>query len=286
VVTNITPNHLDRHETMELYVQAKANIVAYQSAQDVAVLNADDERVAALARCTPGRVLYFTLEGTLPRSAEGACLRSGRLVLALDGRSVEVCEATALRVPGRHNVANALAAATVAAICGVDVRGIGDVLARFCGVPHRLQVVGTIDGVGYYDDSIATSPERTLAALAAIDRPAILILGGRDKHLPWEGLARVVTMRCRGVVVLGEAADLIQAQIERALDEGPTGLLQRPNLMRASSMAAAVEQARAFAHPGDAVLLSPGCASFDMYRDYEERGDDFVHEVRRLEKDG
>jgi UDP-N-acetylmuramoylalanine--D-glutamate ligase len=286
VITNISPNHLDRHGTMASYVQAKANIVAQQCAADVAILNADDARVAALAACTPGRVLHFSLDETRRRSFDGTYLRAGRLVLALDGHSTEICEAAALRVPGRHNIANALAAAAVAAVCGVEARDIGEVLRRFGGVTHRLQAVGTIDGVVYYDDSIATSPERTLAALAAIEGPVVLILGGRDKHLPWEGLARTATRRARAAVLIGEASDLIASAFERALDECPSRLLQRPNLVRASSMAAAVRQAHSLARPGDAVLLSPGCASYDMYRDFEERGDDFVREVRRLEGDG
>jgi len=286
VITNISPNHLDRHLTMDSYIQAKANIVAHQSVADVAILNADDGQVAALAARTPGRVLQFTLGDTLPPASEGACLRAGRLVLALDGRTMEICEAAALRIPGRHNIANALAAATVAAVCGVAVRDIREVLGCFGGVAHRLQVVGTVDGVTYYDDSIATSPERTLAALAAIERPVILILGGRDKHLPWDGLARAATLRARGVVLIGEAAGLIESAFERVLDECPSRLLQRPNIVHAPSMAAAVERARGLARAGDAVVLAPGCASYDMYRDFEERGDDFVRAVRRLEGDG
>jgi UDP-N-acetylmuramoylalanine--D-glutamate ligase len=286
VITNISPNHLDRHGTMASYVQAKANIVAQQSAADVAILNADDEGVTAFAACTSGRVLYFSLDGPRRRAADGAYLRAGRLVLTLDGRSAEICEESALRISGRHNIANALAAAAVAGVCGVAVQDIGAVLTRFGGVAHRLQLVATVDGVAYYDDSIATSPERTLAALAAIERPVVLILGGRDKHLPWEGLARTATRRARAVVLIGEAADLIASAFEQALDDCPSRLLQRPNMVRAPSMAAAVAQAHHLARPGDAVLLAPGCASYDMYRDFEERGDDFVREVRRLEGDG
>lgn len=291
VVTNITPNHLDRHETMEAYIAAKANIVAHQGPDGVAVLNRDEPNSAALAGLARGRVLYFSLSGagTAHRPEMGAYLDGDRLVLVQDGRPITICRAGDLRVPGIHNVANVLAAASVAGACGVDPAAIGEVARRFTGVPHRLQPVATIGDVIYYDDSIATAPERTLAALAALNRPVVLILGGRDKHLPWDQLARAAAGQCRGIVLIGEAAPLIRCHLEAAVGTlaascAPSGerLLQPDSIVDATAMAAAVARAAALARPGDAIVLAPGCTSYDMYRDYEERGDDFAREVRRL----
>jgi UDP-N-acetylmuramoylalanine--D-glutamate ligase len=309
-VTNITPNHLDRHETMDAYIAAKAHIVAHQGAAAVAVLNGDDPTVAALARHTPARMLFFSLIGLQRDSdqapVDGAALDGERLVLSGDGRRAVLCEAGELRVPGRHNVANALAAACIAHACGVAPQAIGEAMRRFRGVPHRLQLVGESGDVRFYDDSIATSPARTLAALAALERPVVVILGGRDKHLPWDDLARAVVRRCRGAVLIGEAAPLVRRALEAALAGavpahcGPAGhwpthgagvsraaapsapwLLRREMIVDEATMAGAVARAAHMAQPGDAVVLAPGCASYDMYRDYEERGDDFAREVRR-----
>jgi UDP-N-acetylmuramoylalanine--D-glutamate ligase len=298
-VTNITPNHLDRHETMDAYIAAKAHILAHQGADAVAVLNRDDPNVAALARHTPARRLFFSLGiGRSPRaiarsadrlagdSVDGAFLDGERLVLMGEGQRAVLCEAGELRVPGRHNVANALAAACIAHACGVASQAIGEAIRRFRGVPHRLQLVGEIGGVRFYDDSIATSPARTLAALAALDRPLVVILGGRDKHLPWDDLARALVQRCRGAVLIGEAAPLVRRALEAALATssatwvgGCNTRLRREMIVDETTMAGAVARAAHLARPGDAVVLAPGCASYDMYRDYEERGDDFARAV-------
>jgi UDP-N-acetylmuramoylalanine--D-glutamate ligase len=271
-------------------------------------LNGDDPNVAALARHTPAGVLYFSLIGRQRDSdqapVDGAFLDGERLVLSGDGHRAVLCEAGELRVPGRHNVANALAAACIAHACGVAPQAIGEAIRRFRGVPHRLQLVGESGDVRFYDDSIATSPARTLAALAALERPVVVILGGRDKHLPWDDLARAVVRRCRGVVLIGEAAPLVRRALEAALagagpahcgpaGHGPTHgcamgraaapsaawLLRREMIVDEATMAGAVARAAHMARPGDAVVLAPGCASYDMYRDYEERGDDFARAV-------
>jgi UDP-N-acetylmuramoylalanine--D-glutamate ligase len=286
VVTNLTPNHLDRHETMDAYAAAKSNIVAHQGPTGTAVLNADDPLVAAFAGLTRGRVLYFSLVSSVEN---GAYLASDgeTLLLARDGRTSVLCRASELRVPGRHTIANVLAAASVATLYGVAPQVIAATARAFDGVPHRLQRVGTIAGVTFYDDSIATTPERTRAALAAIPNPVVLILGGHDKMLPWEELARDAIRRCRGVVLIGEAAGLIRRHIEAALHEAGgehseaagAPLLRSAAVVDAVSMTAAVERALEGARPGDAIVLAPGCASYDMYRDFEERGDLFARAV-------
>ncbi len=303
VVTNLTPNHLDRHGTMEAYVEAKASIVARQTARDIVVLNRDDARCVALASRTPARVLYFSLTSAV---SDGAFLDTrgpdgAWLTLARGDSLTRLCRDDELLVPGRHNVANALAAASVAGVCALTPADIHTTITAFRGVPHRLQAVGTHRGVTYYDDSIATAPERTLAALAAIDGTPVLILGGRDKRLPWDGLARVAAQRCRAVVLIGEAADDIRRHLEDALAEVATApdaqggatrpgrsepLLRAEAIVAAGDMADVIRHAAALARPGDNVLLSPGCTSYDMYRDFAVRGDAFARAVGGLSEDG
>lgn len=290
-VTNITPNHLDRHDTMEAYIAAKANIVAHQEPGAVAVLNGDEPNAAALAEQAGGCVLYFSLVGAAALAGgDGAYLDGDLLTLIRTGQRTTLCRADEMCVPGRHNIANALAAAAVAASCGVAAEDIGATIRGFRGVPHRQQLIDIINDVAFYDDSIATAPERTLAALAALDGPLVLLLGGRDKHLPWNDLAHAALRRCRGVVLFGEAAPLIRRHLESALDEtlplNSAALLRRDAVVDAPTMAAAVRSAAGLARPGDSVVLAPGCASYDMYRDFEARGDDFVREVGRLVADG
>jgi len=294
VVTNITPNHLDRHGTMEEYAGAKRNIVAHQRPGDYAVLNKDDARTPWLAEATPGRVLYFSLTGPVDDGAylsTAAADAAGErwLVLARGGVSTPLCRASTLRVPGLHNIANVLAAATVAAAEAIPLHAVNESIAAFDGVAHRLEKVGTFAGTTYYDDSIATAPERTLAALAALSgRPTVLILGGRDKHLPWRDLARAAVRQCRGVILIGEAAGLIRGHLESALreDGGGVPLLTTSTVVDETTMASAVARAATMVQPGDAVLLAPGCTSYDMYRDFAARGDDFALAVGGLAKNG
>ena len=286
VVTNLTPNHLDRHETMEAYVAAKTNILRHQDPDGLAVLNGDDPLSAGLAEQTRGRVLYFTLVAPSREGRTvGAYLDGDDVTLDCGGRPVVLCRVDEIQAPGRHNVANALAAAIVADACGIAAADIGAAIRAFSGVLHRLQRVAVVAGVAYYDDSIATSPERTRAALAALDAPVVLILGGRDKRLPWGDLARDIVRRCRGVALIGEAAGLIRQHIESALAEADARgapLLARESIVTETSMRDAVARAARLARSGDAVALSPGCASYDMYPDYEERGRDFARVVGGL----
>ena len=276
-VTNITPNHLDRHASMEEYAEAKANIVAYQQAGDWAVLNAEDAYGERLAARTPAEVLWFSLSGAVP---QGAFLDGERLVLRLEGMERVLCETGDLRLRGRHNVANVLTAACCAAAAGADVEAIRGVATTFQGVPHRLEVVRVWRGATYVNDSIATSPERAVAALRSFDEPVVLLAGGRDKHLPWEAWAEVALDRARAVVAFGEAAPLI-ARVLRAAEGrrgGATGVL----LQEEESLEGAVARAAALAQPGDVVLLSPGGTSFDAYRDFEARGARFRELVGAL----
>ncbi len=267
VVTNVTPNHLDRHPTMESYWEAKGQILAHQAASDWAVLNADDawsRRYQARAQ-----LLRFSLQ----RSVEGAYLDGQRLVLL--GRPL--MDAAEVPLRGRHNLANVLAAAAASHAAGIEAETIARATRAFRGVPHRLQTVAEQNGVHFVDDSIATAPERSIAALRAYHEPVVLIAGGRDKHLPMDDWARTIVDKARHVVLLGEMSDLVAQAIERV---APT----YSAISRAGSMDEAVRLAAGSAHAGDVVLLAPGGTSFDLYRDFEERGADFARAVHALER--
>ncbi len=282
VVTNLTPNHLDRHHTMEEYAAAKLHIVRYQGADDCAVLHAEDPYAPLFAEAAGGRVVYFSLVSASP---DGAALEEDMPVIRRAGRSEPVCERSELRVPGDHNVANVLAACAAADAVGVPTWAMREAIRAFTGVPHRLELVRSLEGVAYYNDSIATSPDRARAALAAISGPVLLILGGHDKALPWEALCRAAVARCRAVLVLGEAEELIVDHLTAALREAPSGLLTADAVIRCGDLERAVQEARTRARRGDTALLSPGCASYDQFRDFEERGRRFRKLVEGLHGD-
>ncbi|MFI5268357.1 MAG: UDP-N-acetylmuramoyl-L-alanine--D-glutamate ligase [Chloroflexota bacterium] len=272
VVTNSTPNHLDWHnESMREYIDAKANIVTHQSPRDAAILNASDRESNALAFRTSAHVLRF--------NGKDAYLKDDRLLLRGHDSEYEICRAGELQIPGRHNIDNVLAASLTAFISGISPQAIRDVVIHFQGVQHRLQLVRELDGVAYYNDSIATAPERTLAALAVFDRPIVLIAGGRDKHLPLEQLADEATRKVKAVVLLGEAAGLLEDAFRAGQVRNKT---KQPAIVRASDLSEAVCAAQRATAAGDVVLLSPACTSYDMFRDFEERGREFVRLVEEL----
>lgn len=272
VVTNILEDHLDHHGTRDAYIAAKKNIVAWQGPRDVAVLNLDDPAAVAMHTGSASEVRGFSLS-LQPR--RGAYLdRSGDLVLVSGDRRAVLCKASELRVPGRHNVANALAAAIVGDAFDIPAESVGGVLRAFEGVPRRLEPLAEKDGVLWVNDSAATTPAATLTALAAYDRPAVVILGGVSKGADFSVLARALVNRARGALLIGRAADEIASAIMAA---DPKGSL---DVRRAGSLAEAVADARAMAKPGDVVLLSPACASFDMFSSADERGEKFAAIVR------
>jgi UDP-N-acetylmuramoylalanine--D-glutamate ligase len=269
-ITNITPNHLDRHPSMKAYTAAKANILRHQSERDWAVLNADDAGSAGLG--TRGRRLQFSLE----RPVEGAFLESDRLVRHVRDRSETVCRVGDLHLRGRHNLANVLTACAIAAAAGLPVEVMRSAIGSFSGVAHRLELVGEIGGARYFDDSIATSPERSMAALQAFEgEPIILLAGGRDKHLPMDAWGRRIAGSVRELVLFGECATLVEAAA-RAAGMPPE------RIHHAGTVDAAVRRTAGLARPGDAILLSPGGTSYDQYQDFEERGAAFAAAVRSL----
>ncbi|MBN1135491.1 MAG: UDP-N-acetylmuramoyl-L-alanine--D-glutamate ligase [Anaerolineae bacterium] len=281
-ILNITPNHLDRHPTMETYIAAKAHILAEQEPGDVAVLNLDDavtrqmgEEILRFAHDGERRVAWFSLDESV---AEGAFLRGAELVVRSAEREVVVCQADEVRLIGRHNLANLLAACALAGAAGAPVKAMRQTATTFAGVEHRLELVRERGGVRWYNDSIATSPERTAAALRAFEAPMVLLAGGRDKHLPWEEMAALTQRKVRHLILFGEAAGLIEQAMQAAgRAEGACEIHQ------AGTLEGAVEIAAHLAQPGDVVLLSPGGTSFDAYRDFVARGEHFRELVEALE---
>lgn len=275
-VLNVTPNHLDRHPTMESYVAAKRKILQYQRATDVAILGWDDPVARSLAKDCRGRVAYFSLRESVPA---GSYLRGEELVLVQAGKPEAICSQADLLLRGNHNVANVLAACAMASELGVPTGAMAGAAKSFGGVPHRLELVRELGGVRWYNDSIATSPERAMAALESFDEPIILLAGGRDKHLPWEAWASLVQRKVALVITFGDAAPLIEGALQRLGNVSPP-------LRKAGTMARAVEMAHAAATFGQVVLLSPGGTSFDAFRDYVERGDRFRELVSQLRPAG
>jgi len=275
-ILNVTPNHLDRHHTMAAYTAAKRQIVAHQRPGDTAVLGFDNAATRALAADCPGRVIFFGATGRpAARLADwGAFLDGQAVIVCVGGAARQVCHTGALRLRGRHNVENVLAACAIASAAGASLEAIRAVATTFEGVPHRLELVRELGGVRYYNDSIATSPERAIAAMQSFDEPILLLAGGRDKHLPWDDFARLAHQKARHVIIFGEATPIIRRAMQAA--PGPC------QVHLAATLEVATDLATGLARPGDVVLLSPGGTSFDAFRDFEERGERFRELVKQL----
>jgi UDP-N-acetylmuramoylalanine--D-glutamate ligase len=274
-VLNVTPNHLDRHPTMEAYIAAKKRILDFQDFKDIAVLGYDDPVARQLAGDARGYVRFFSQQAEVGR---GAFVREGNIVFRQDTEQ-SVCGVRELKLRGSHNVWNVLAACALAGAVGADVGAMAQVATSFAGVAHRLQLVRELRGVRYYDDSIATAPERLIAALGSFEEPIVLLCGGRDKHLPWEEAARLIVERVSHVVLFGEMADLVESRISNAKSHVAD---VRCVVHRAWTLENAVKVAAGLARPGDVVLLSPGGTSFDAFKDFAERGVKFAEYVNGL----
>ncbi len=274
-VLNVTPNHLDRFSWDE-YRRLKANLIRFQTHDDIAVLGHDDPEARALQPLVKGRLLWFSLGNSIP--GDGVYLSNGWARVRCGRLRQPLFPMESLRLRGRHNQSNALAAAAIGLACGVAPEAIACAVENFRGVPHRLELAGEVGGACYYNDSIATTPERTLAGLRSFNEPIVLLLGGRDKQLPLEELAREALRRCRAVILFGESA----AKLEEAFRAA--GSSRRGQIQRTSDLAAAVEAAHAAARPGNVVLLSPACTSYDAYDNFERRGDHFRGLVQQMIK--
>ena len=271
VVMNLTPDHLDRHKTMEAYAAAKANIFKNQGPEEYLLLNKDDAIVAAMAAGAKSHVYYFSQQEILD---EGIWLEDGNLVYRLDknGAPQVLIPAAEIGIVGSHNWQNAMAASLAALLMGQQPEIIAERLRAFKGVAHRMEPVATIDGVLYVNDSKGTNPDSTEKALGSYgERPIVLIAGGRNKGSDMAVLVPLMRAHCRGVVLVGEATgDFIDAFARTDYTD----------YVCADSFEDAVAKAREMAQSGDVVLLSPACASWDMFDNFEQRGDLFKELVK------
>ena len=264
VVTNLAPNHLDVHRDMAEYVAAKENIFRHQSGEDVAVFNADNDITAEQSRRAPGRARLFSRQGEV---ADGVFLRGEDIVCRSGGHERVIMTTGDIKIPGVHNVENYMAA--IAAVDGlVPDEVIRDFAREFGGVEHRIELVRTYRGVRYYNDSIASSPSRTIAGLRSFREKVILIAGGYDKHIPFDVLGPEIVEHVKLLVLCGATADKIRAAVENAPGYQPG----KPEIRDVTPFTAAVEAARDRAQPGDVVTLSPACAAFDQFKNFAERG--------------
>lgn len=270
ICLNVTPNHLDRYESFHDYALAKHRLFMNQTAEDVAILNADDEITASWVKGLNANVVLFSVKTALE---EGLFLRGENLICRANGKEKVLTTRGEIFLRGLHNVENVLAAFAAGLACGASPESMRETVANFKGVEHRIEFVAEINGVRFYNDSKATSVDATskaLEALSAGEGKTILILGGRGKNAPYAPLIPLIESSVRSLVLIGEDADNIESQLNGVAP-----------ILRADSMDDAVAKGFETAEAGDAVLLAPACASFDMFRSYEERGSVFKAAVRQ-----
>lgn len=273
VITNLAPDHFDRHPTFSAYADAKSQIIRHQTPADYAVLNRDDSNAWAMADLTPARPVPFSLSsdpGEDGAFSDGTCLW-----VRWKGRSQRLLAAADVPLRGGHNLANVCAAAGAGVAARVPAAAMAQAIRSFHPLPHRLESVDEVDGVLYVDDSIATTPFRAMAGIQSFSQRILLLAGGRGKHLPLDTWADLVRRRCRVVVLFGEASEEMAIALA---GEGDTPLV----ILRAPVLSDAVRLAHSLARRGDVVLLSPGATSFDEFNDYAARGDAFRATVASL----
>lgn len=272
VILNITSDHLDRHHDMENYINCKANIFQAQQADDFLILNYDDVVVRPLAQRAASQVLFFSASQVLE---DGIYIQDGMIKIKHKQDYIEVLELKDLLIRGRHNWENALAATAAAYAAGVEPAVMRSALSSFAGVRHRIEEAGRVAGVLYVNDSKGTNPVSTINALRAFSEPVLLIAGGRDKESDFSELAQLIKAKVKYLLLLGEARAKIAA-IMHAVG------FPEEHIVIVDTMAEAVKCASHLSQPGEVVLLSPACASWDMYNSFEERGDEFCMLVKRL----
>ena len=270
-ILNITEDHLNRHHTMENYINAKARIFENQDKSDFSILNYDDSIVRNLNKNNNASILYFSRQEKID---QGVYLdENNNIVISIDGKQITVLNRNELSLPGDHNLENAMAAILMTYVVGVDLEVIKQVLTTFKGVEHRLEFVTNKNGIMFVNDSKGTNPDSTIKAIGSYERPIILIAGGMDKHSDFTDMMKCATKNVKELVLLGETADKIEASARKE------GL---ENITKVKNMEEAVKKAYELAEDGDVVLLSPGCASWDMYPNFEARGLDFKENIYKL----
>ena len=275
VVTNISPNHLDRHQSLEEYIGAKQAIVRYQGPKDAAFLNYEDPIVSLWGKLAGGETFFFSRINQLDRGAWVENKKIGCRVRKGETVSIPVQD---IRLPGLHNLENVLAALGPVVLAGVEASPIRQALRKFRGLPHRLEFVGQERRVRYYNDSKATTPESAITAIRSFERP-ILIAGGYDKKIPLGKLASEIARNTKAVVLIGQTARTLAKAIARCRTSGNV------EICLAKTLEQAVAMARRRALGGDVVLFSPGCASYDMFTNYEERGEVFRKLIKRSDSE-
>lgn len=276
VLLNISPNHLDRHHTFEAYASAKAQIFRNQTGEDFAILNADDPVVMGIEPALASRKIFFSLERDLP---EGVLLSGGRVLYRVGNLERALFEAREVKLRGAFNLQNAMAASAAACVLGADFKAIRAAVRDFAGVEHRLEHVATLRGIDFYNDSKATSVDAAAKALSTFERGVHLILGGVDKGAPYSPLLPLIQERVKSAYLIGAAAEKIAADLESAArDNGSPA----PDMRRAGNLEAALWMAFRRAIPGDVILLSPACSSYDQFNNFEERGRAFKEAVSHL----
>src|SRR5713101_453269 len=272
VILNITPDHLDRHRTLEGYTAAKARIFENQTEKDFAVLNADDAICRSLAAKTRAHVVWFSRKPEA-NIENGAFVRGGKILWRHEVREQEIMSTSEVPLKGNHNLENVLAAVAAAVLTGCPPAKIREAVAQFKAVEHRLEFVATIDGVEYFNDSKATNVDATIKALESFPANIHIILGGKDKGSDYTVLKDLLRQRAKRVYTIGAAAEKIESQISGSAP-----------LERAGTLEAAVHRAAELAEPGDVVVLAPACASFDQFENYEHRGRVFKQTVQAMAK--
>jgi UDP-N-acetylmuramoylalanine--D-glutamate ligase len=272
VVLNVTPDHLDRHRTFEVYAAAKARIFENQQGSDFAVLNADDPTCVAMAARTRAQVFWFSRQKEVQK---GAGVRDGNIVFRDGSGQRQIMQVSEIPLKGAHNLENVLAAVCAGTLLGCAPEKIREAVRDFKAVEHRLEFVATIRGVDYYNDSKATNVDATIKALESFPANIHLILGGKDKGSDYTLLDDLLRQRVKRVYTIGAAAAKIESQIVSSKNRGP-------EVVHAENLENAIRKANAAAQPGDVVLLAPACASFDQFKSYEHRGKVFKEIVRAL----
>lgn len=276
VITNISPNHLDIHKSMEEYVEAKCNIFRYQSAGDKLVLNYDNDITRSFKPEARGKAVFFS---RVNRLSEGAVLENGRLVYKADGKEIDIVGQDKIVIPGNHNVENYLAA-IAAVIDHVKPETIRRVAASFKGVEHRGELVRELNGVKFYNSSIDSSPNRTAAALSVFKQRVILIAGGKDKGIPYDSIGPVIAEKVKCLLLIGPTGPKIEKSLQDEIEK--TGKGSEIKVIKCTTYEEVVKKAYAQAVPGDIIILSPASTSFDMFKNFEERGNVFKEIVNGL----
>lgn len=274
VVLMITSEHLDFHATREEYLGAKANIVKFQNAGDRAIINIDYPASRAMAAMTPAQVFQVSRKET---PADGAYVDKNFVIVSRGGESRSIVPVKAVPLAGEHNLENVCAAAMASVLLGVPDAVIAQTLRDFKALPHRLEFIREVNGVKYYDDSFSTTPESTIAALKSFKSPKVVILGGSGKNADWSELATALAADpfLKSIIGVGDEWQ----RIEEAIDKDSVNV---PQIKGLKNMQEIVSAAASMARPGEVVLLSPGCASFGMFRNYKDRGEQFAAAVRAL----